>query len=96
MWDRGTALTEAPPEMATALGQAEHGGTGGLIKNTAPFQQLRPGPKWNCAQERGSEERPDCIILSRLRAKVPAELSKKLNPEKNSHHPLQQTNKKKA
>lgn len=40
--------------MATSAGAAEQAvaiaaaaGTGSLIKNTAPFQQLRLGPKWN-------------------------------------------------
>lgn len=35
----------AAAEQAVAIAAAA--GTGSLIKNTAPFQQLWPGPKWN-------------------------------------------------
>lgn len=57
-FNRGQRLRDSskrnPPEMATVLvWEAVHIAanatvrTGSLIKNTAPFQQLWPGPKWN-------------------------------------------------
>lgn len=99
IWDRGTAVKEATQKMATVAGQAVHiaaeatGGTGSLIKNTVPFQQLWPGPKWNRTQERGSKEsrRPaytktSYIFLPYLRANVFAELSKlRPDPQRISH-----------
>lgn len=55
VWDRGTIVKEAPSNghnpgttrQAVHIAAGATGGTGSLIKNTAPFQQLWPGPKWN-------------------------------------------------
>ena len=57
----GGLVVKAAPwngHSAGSAGQAVHtaaeatGGTGSLIKNTAPFQQLQPGPKWNLKESR--------------------------------------------
>lgn len=78
VWDRGTAVKEAPwnGHGGGMAGQAVHiaaeatGGTGSLIKNTAPFQQLWPSPKWNHTQKSKESRRPGDTALSGHRGKV--------------------------
>lgn len=47
---------EKGPQVLGRAAQAAAGGTAGLIKNSAPVQQLQLGPKWNrhSAKRRGS------------------------------------------
>lgn len=42
----GQQWKETPEKTTVLVHTADTGGTGSLIKNTAPFQQLWLGPKW--------------------------------------------------
>lgn len=66
VWNRGVKRKRSPPRnghgSGTVLSVAEGAtsGTGSLIKNAAPFQQLRLGPKWNrtVLSEEGDQREP--------------------------------------